>query len=86
MRIAQSSIFISGCMFVVIGVIACIFALRVVMSSTKSLTFSGVQLGGIIASILNAIQIQVRVMILYVKLVNISGFQHFIWQLCSCVE
>jgi len=52
-------LFISGLIVVVLVVIACIFALRVVMSSSAVLNFNGVEMAGIIASILNALQIQV---------------------------
>lgn len=58
-RMAHSSALISGLIIVVIGVIAAIFALRIVMSASKDMTFAGVQLGGIVASILNALQIQI---------------------------
>ena len=60
-RAIRSNLIISGLCFVVLGVIACIFALRVVMTANKSLAFGGIELGGIIASILNALQIQVSV-------------------------
>lgn len=48
-----------GLIVCVCGVVTCIFILRIIMSSASALNFGGVQIGGIIASVLNAIQIQV---------------------------
>lgn len=58
-RLLRSAVSIGGAIVVVLGVVTCIFILRIVMTNTKGFSTGGVQLGGIVASILNAIQIQV---------------------------
>jgi hypothetical protein len=58
-RVARSGVTIAGLIVVVICVVTCIFMLRIVMSSTRALQLGSVQLGGIIASVLNALQIQI---------------------------
>jgi len=58
-RVARSGTTIAGLIVVVICVVTCIFILRIVMTSTTALQMGSIELGGIIASILNAIQIQV---------------------------
>ncbi len=45
--------------FVVLGVVAGIFFLRIILSQTSALTVAGVQTGGIITALINAVQIQV---------------------------
>ena len=50
---------ISGFVTVVLLTITCIFALKVVMANDNHFTVGNVQIGSIVASVLNAIQIQV---------------------------
>ena len=59
LRQLKSSIVITICILVVIGAVGSIFLLRIVLTASKSLNSSGIQLGGIIASLLNAIQISI---------------------------
>ena len=59
MRLLQSSTIILGFILVVIAVVASIFILKLVLSGIQALTVGGTQLGSIIASIANALQIQV---------------------------
>lgn len=58
-RVARSGATIAGLIVVVISVVTCIFILRIVMSASNALLIGNIQLSGIIASVLNAIQIQV---------------------------
>jgi hypothetical protein len=58
-RLVLTSSMICGLIVVVIGAIAAIFALKIVMSDDENFEIGGVQLGNIIASIINAFQIMV---------------------------
>jgi hypothetical protein len=58
-RIFISTNIISVLIVVVLAVVAGIFLLRIILSSTSALTVGGVQLGGIITALINAVQIQV---------------------------
>jgi hypothetical protein len=58
-RLFLSTNIISVLIMVVLCVVAGIFALRITLSRTSALTVGGVQLGGIITAIINAVQIQV---------------------------
>jgi hypothetical protein len=58
-RVFISTNVISVLIFVVLAVVAGIFTLRIILSQSKSLVVAGVQTGGIITALINAIQIQV---------------------------
>jgi len=58
-RRAYSLSIISAFIALVVAVVGSIFILKLVLSRIKALTYEGTQLGGIIAAIANAIQIQV---------------------------
>jgi len=55
----KSSLVITICIFIVIGAVGSIFLLRILLTASKTLNSSGIQFGGIIASLLNAIQIYI---------------------------
>lgn len=55
----MSTTIVSGCILVVLGVVTSIFILKIVLSSMRSLVVGGTQVGGIITSLVNAVQIQV---------------------------
>ena len=44
---------------VVVAVVACIFLLKLVLSQNKALVWNGIETASIIASLANAVQIQV---------------------------
>jgi anoctamin-10/anoctamin-7 len=58
-RLFLSTNIIAVLIFVVLAVVAGIFALRITLSQTSALIVAGVQLGGIITALINAVQIQV---------------------------
>ena len=58
-RFVISSTIVSGCILVVLGVVACIFVLKFTLSTMSVLVVGGTQTGGIIVSLVNAVQIQV---------------------------
>eukprot|EP00604_Paraphysomonas_vestita_P003315 CAMPEP_0174820228 /NCGR_PEP_ID=MMETSP1107-20130205/3919_1 /TAXON_ID=36770 /ORGANISM="Paraphysomonas vestita, Strain GFlagA" /LENGTH=426 /DNA_ID=CAMNT_0016035151 /DNA_START=1028 /DNA_END=2308 /DNA_ORIENTATION=- len=58
-RAFQSSVVIWSFILIVIGTIAAIFSLKLVMNGVKALNPDGVQMGSIIASILNSLQITI---------------------------
>lgn len=58
-RILVTSTFVGSLILVVIGVIATIFLMRIELSKLPSMTINGIALAGIIASVVNALQIQV---------------------------
>jgi len=58
-RIALTSTFVVSLILVVIGVIAMIFFMRIELSKLPEMTVNGIGLASIIASVLNALQIQV---------------------------
>lgn len=58
-RLGFSANVISALVFIVIGVVAGIFALRISLSHMKALNVGGMQLGSTITALINAVQIQV---------------------------
>jgi len=58
-RVVVTSSIVCGLIIVVVGAIAAIFALKIIMSTDKSFEIGGVQLGNIVASIINAFQIMI---------------------------
>ena len=57
-RAFKSNLLICGMVLVVIGVVICIFAIRVAINKAE-VAFAGVDLGGVVASVLIALQIQI---------------------------
>ena len=62
-RIVQSSVVISGFIVVVLGAVTAIFVLKITLNQISALVVGEVQMGSIIASIANALLIQVMNMI-----------------------
>lgn len=59
-RTVVSSSIIGTLIIIVLGIVASIFALRIAMTSSSAFVVGGVATGGIIAGIINAVQIQVE--------------------------
>jgi len=75
-RVATSTIIICGCILVVLGVIISIFILKIVLTSMNSLTVGGTQMGGIIVSLVNAVQIQVLNMLYGTLAIALNNFEN----------
>ena len=58
-RMSLSTTIVSVCILVVLGVVISIFILKIVLSTVRALVIGGTQVGGIITSLVNAVQIQV---------------------------
>ena len=74
-RVSVSSSIVTGCILVVVGVIVCIFILKIVLTSMKSLTIGGTQVGAIIVSLVNAVQIQVLNMLYGKVAIALNDFE-----------
>lgn len=75
-RVFTSTAIVSGCILVVLGVIISIFILKIVLTSMKSLTVGGTQMGGIIVSLVNAVQIQVLNMLYGTVAIALNNFEN----------
>jgi hypothetical protein len=75
-RFVISTTIVSGCVLVVLGVVTAIFILKIILTSTKSLVIGGTQIGGIITSIVNAVQIQVMNLIYGYIAIKLTNFEN----------
>ena len=75
-RLFKSSTIIGGFIVVVIGVVIGIFIMRLVLSHIKDLVVGGVQTAAIIASIANAIQIQIMNMIYGDMAIKLNDYEN----------
>ena len=75
-RLCKSSTIIAGFIVVVIGVVASIFIMRLFLSQITALVVGGVQTAAIIASMANAIQIQVMNMIYGDMAIKLNDYEN----------
>lgn len=75
-RLTMSTTIVSGCILVVLGVVVGIFVLKILLTSMRELVVGGTQTGGIIVSIVNAVQIQVMNMIYGSIAIALNNFEN----------
>lgn len=75
-RLVKSATVICGFVALVVAVVGSIFVLKLVLSRVKAMTIGSIQLAGIIASIANAVQIQVMNMIYGDVAIKLTNFEN----------
>lgn len=75
-RLFVSTNVISVLILVVVGVVAGIFALRITLSSMKSLTLGTMQLGSTITALINAVQIQVLNAVYNIVAIKLTEYEN----------
>jgi hypothetical protein len=75
-RLVKSATVICGFIALVVAVVGSIFVLKLVLSRVKAMTIGSIQLAGIIASIANAVQIQVMNMIYGDVAIKLTNFEN----------
>jgi hypothetical protein len=75
-RLIKSVTVITGFIALVIAVVGSIFILKLVLSQIRAMTWGSIQMAGIIASIANAVQIQVMNMIYGDVAIKLTNFEN----------